>query len=257
MDDDAEVRRLLRRVRKGDLLARGALLAHTSEALRRLGRMVLRPALSRGAEADALLRSALVGLYHALDRAPRSARHFYGLAALQMRQALADLPGPHPRRPEEGGTGHYADCLDCVCANLDRRVGADPPWLTGTGRAVAPLARDIHAGGRYELMPVLADALEDAGCDQADVLSHCRQPAPHAPGCWVLELLLGAEAGVGGRGSEERLAGLLLRWEERYARGRDLPAEALCPGRPDLARELGERIRVAKQLAWLNPQQPY
>ena len=38
-------------------------------------------------------------------------------------------------------------------------------------------------------MPILADALQDAGCDNEDILSHCRGEGPHVRGCWVLDLL--------------------------------------------------------------------
>ena len=40
-------------------------------------------------------------------------------------------------------------------------------------------------------MPILADALQDAGCDNADVLDHCRSDGPHVRGCWVVDLVLG------------------------------------------------------------------
>jgi hypothetical protein len=40
-------------------------------------------------------------------------------------------------------------------------------------------------------LPILADALQDAGCDNDDVLSHCRGPGPHFRGCWVVDLVLG------------------------------------------------------------------
>lgn len=57
-----------------------------------------------------------------------------------------------------------------------------------------------HGTGRVEdgsldpdTLAVLADALEDAGCDNEDVLNHCRQPGIHVRGCWVLDLLLGKE----------------------------------------------------------------
>jgi hypothetical protein len=43
----------------------------------------------------------------------------------------------------------------------------------------------------FSPMPILADALEDAGCDSPDVLSHCRGPGPHVRGCWVADLVLG------------------------------------------------------------------
>jgi hypothetical protein len=42
-------------------------------------------------------------------------------------------------------------------------------------------------------MPVLHDALLDAGCDNPDILDHCKGPGPHVRGCWVLDLLLGKE----------------------------------------------------------------
>jgi hypothetical protein len=46
-------------------------------------------------------------------------------------------------------------------------------------------SRDISS------MPILADALEEAGCNNAEVLAHCRSDGLHARGCWVLDLLLG------------------------------------------------------------------
>jgi len=42
-------------------------------------------------------------------------------------------------------------------------------------------------------LPILADALEEAGCDDVDVLAHLRGPGPHARGCWALDLVLGRE----------------------------------------------------------------
>ena len=40
---------------------------------------------------------------------------------------------------------------------------------------------------------ILADALEEAGCHDLDILAHCRQPGEHVRGCWVVDLLLGKE----------------------------------------------------------------
>ena len=53
------------------------------------------------------------------------------------------------------------------------------------------LAQGIYEERAFDRLPILADALEDAGCDNADILSHCRGPGPHARGCWVVDLLLG------------------------------------------------------------------
>mgnify|MGYP001076712257 FL=1 len=42
-------------------------------------------------------------------------------------------------------------------------------------------------------MPLLADALMDAGCDHEEILAHCRGEGPHVRGCWVVDLVLGKE----------------------------------------------------------------
>jgi hypothetical protein len=69
-----------------------------------------------------------------------------------------------------------------------RPVTLDPSWLTST---VTALAHGIYADRAFDRLPILADALQDAGCDHPDVLAHCRGPGPHARGCWVVDLILG------------------------------------------------------------------
>ena len=70
------------------------------------------------------------------------------------------------------------------------RPKADPAWLT---RDVVALARGIQSEAAFERLPILADALMEAGCDDADILSHCRGGGPHVRGCWVVDLVLGKE----------------------------------------------------------------
>jgi hypothetical protein len=53
------------------------------------------------------------------------------------------------------------------------------------------LAEGIYADRAWDRLPVLADALEDAGCGDPAVLGHLRGPGPHARGCWVVDLVLG------------------------------------------------------------------
>jgi hypothetical protein len=65
---------------------------------------------------------------------------------------------------------------------------ANPSWLTST---VTNLAQAIYTDRAFDRMPILADALEDAGCTNQDILAHCRQPGEHVRGCWVVDLLLG------------------------------------------------------------------
>ena len=65
----------------------------------------------------------------------------------------------------------------------------DPAWRTDT---VVALARQMWDARDFGAMPILADALQDAGCDRDDVLDHCRDPkARHNRGCWVLDAVLG------------------------------------------------------------------
>jgi hypothetical protein len=84
--------------------------------------------------------------------------------------------------------------LRCVFGNPFRpQRPPDPAVLAWGDGTVALLARAIYDDRAFDCLPVLADALEDAGCDDATVLLHCRQPGEHARGCWVLDLLLGKE----------------------------------------------------------------
>jgi hypothetical protein len=67
----------------------------------------------------------------------------------------------------------------------------DPVWRTAD---VLALARGIYDGRAFDGLPVLADALQEAGCDNDDVLNHLRDTSrPHVRGCWALDLCLGLE----------------------------------------------------------------
>jgi hypothetical protein len=77
-----------------------------------------------------------------------------------------------------------------IFGNPFRPVAVDPSWLTP---GVVELARTIYEGRAFDRMPELANALEEAGCANADILAHCREPGEHVRGCWVLDLLLGKE----------------------------------------------------------------
>jgi len=64
----------------------------------------------------------------------------------------------------------------------------NPAWLTPTVQSIAAC---IYQDRAFDRLPILADALEEAGCTNADVLLHCRQPGEHVRGCWVVDLVLG------------------------------------------------------------------
>jgi hypothetical protein len=81
-----------------------------------------------------------------------------------------------------------ADIVRDILGNPFRPVTINPAWQTSN--AVA-LAQSIYDDRAFDRLPILADALEDAGCDNADILNHCRQPGDHVRGCWVVDLVLG------------------------------------------------------------------
>ena len=83
-----------------------------------------------------------------------------------------------------------AAIVRCLFGNPFRPTTVDPAWSTPT---VVSLARSIYDGPAFGRLPLLADALEDAGCANAEILAHCRGPGPHVRGCWAIDLLLGKE----------------------------------------------------------------
>jgi hypothetical protein len=103
------------------------------------------------------------------------------------------------KTPEDdnGGTGAanseafvQIHLLRDIFGNPFRPVALDPSWLTPN---VSALAQTIYTDRAFDTMPVLADALEEAGCTSEDILAHCRGDGPHVRGCWVVDLLLGKE----------------------------------------------------------------
>jgi hypothetical protein len=71
-----------------------------------------------------------------------------------------------------------------------REVPIDPVWLAWNDGVVGKLAASVYEGRAFEQMPILPDALEEAGCANEEMLTHCRQPGqPHVRGCWLLDLV--------------------------------------------------------------------
>jgi hypothetical protein len=115
------------------------------------------------------------------------------------------VPDGGPRNPDAPGDaptaewaavwtterGAQADLLRDIFGDPSRPVAVDPAWLTWNDGAVAKLARAIYEGRTFDRLPIVADALEEAGCTDAALLAHCRRPGGHVRGCWVVDLLLG------------------------------------------------------------------
>jgi hypothetical protein len=88
-----------------------------------------------------------------------------------------------------GEERYQADLLRCVSGNPFRPVELPPKCRTST---VLALAQQMYDTGDFSAMPILADALQAAGCTNADVIDHCREPNTiHVRGCWAVDLILG------------------------------------------------------------------
>jgi hypothetical protein len=77
-----------------------------------------------------------------------------------------------------------------IFGNPFHRINLDPSLLS---RNLVQLAQAIYDDRAFDRMPELADALQEAGCDNDEILGHCRGPGPHVRGCWVVDLVLGKQ----------------------------------------------------------------
>jgi hypothetical protein len=98
---------------------------------------------------------------------------------------------PHRRTAKEDERNSQLSLFRDIIGNPFRPAIVEPAWLAWSDGIVRRLARTIYEVRAFERMPILADALEEAGCDNADILKHCRQPGEHVRGCWVVDLILG------------------------------------------------------------------
>ena len=80
--------------------------------------------------------------------------------------------------------------LTDIFGNPFRPITFLPAWRSDTA---VQLAKQMYESREFSAMPILADALQDAGCDCDDVLTHCREPGTHVRGCWVVDQVLGKE----------------------------------------------------------------
>jgi hypothetical protein len=86
--------------------------------------------------------------------------------------------------------GHLHDIFGPL---LFRTITLDPSVLVWNNATNLNIAQAIYDNRAFDRLPILADALEEAGCTSPDILNHCRQPGEHVRGCWALDLVLGKE----------------------------------------------------------------
>jgi hypothetical protein len=140
-----------------------------------------------------------------------------GNAATEAIQAAWDLEGNDPSWPAEAAfhtvdsdrvdaqaAAHYAAFTETdesaqaallrdIMGNPFRLVTTESSWAEWNNGIVLKLAQGIYEDQAFDRLPVVADALEDAGCTDATILDHCRLLGNHVRGCWVIDRLLGKE----------------------------------------------------------------
>jgi hypothetical protein len=85
------------------------------------------------------------------------------------------------------------DLIRDVIGNPFHPVKVVSNWLAWNDGTVRRIAQGIYDERAFDRLPILHDALLDAGCDDEAILSHCRSEGPHVRGCWVIDLILGKE----------------------------------------------------------------
>jgi hypothetical protein len=119
-----------------------------------------------------------------------------GLGCARLARAAAGAAAEHHSAAWRDRLGEeYAaqcDLLRDVAPNPLRPASVvHPAWLAWSDGIIPKLAQAIYEERAFDRLPVLADALEDAGCNDRFLLDHGRESCVHARGCWVLDLVLG------------------------------------------------------------------
>lgn len=129
-------------------------------------------------------RNPLGTKYHVLDAALRLCSDFDWEARFV--ECITGSCWFYLKSPDKGVMPSFLRCIFGPTPFCP--VTFDPVWLTS---AVQQLAAAIYEERAFDRMPILGDAMEEAGCSNADILCHCRQPGEHVRGCWVVDLILG------------------------------------------------------------------
>jgi hypothetical protein len=112
--------------------------------------------------------------------------------AARAAEAQREQDAPAPREPiRRLPTFDAVELVHEIFGNPLRPVTLDPNWLRWNDNLVPKMAQVIYRKRCFRNLPILADALEESGCQDAELLSHCRVPIEHVRGCWVVDFLLG------------------------------------------------------------------
>jgi len=178
--------KLRQRVEIAERAAEGLVSPEELARVRGKSRIILLPhrtAARETGDADALVAASQAAYYTMVAVGKEALKRRGRKATVKKRRALVDTA----RAAEQDAQ-----------AALLRDIVGNPFCAAGLAglaaledRTARELARTIYDERAFDRLPILADALEDVGCDHADILDHCRQPGEHVRGCWVIDLLLG------------------------------------------------------------------
>jgi hypothetical protein len=102
-------------------------------------------------------------------------------------EAASDPKGFFWKSTEKAELTIQANFLGDLAGIPARAATFDPAWRNS---ATMKLAQTMYDDRSFDRLPILADALQAAGCNNSDILEHCRRPGVHIRGCWVLDMLL-------------------------------------------------------------------
>jgi hypothetical protein len=141
---------------------------------------------------DYVQTSAEYEVTHLMDHGSPGTREHYAAIADVVFCIWTSAPTEYEETTAESAPVRRAntDLFRDIFGNPFRPASFSPAWRTDTALA---LAHQIYESHDFGAMPILADALQDAGCDSSDILDHCRGSGPHVRGCWVVDLVLGRQ----------------------------------------------------------------
>jgi hypothetical protein len=114
-------------------------------------------------------------------------------AAARLPSAYASYNAPHAATIAREAAAQCDLLRDIVGNPFDEKPAIDPLWQRLDHGNIARLVEVIYREERWADLPILADALEEVGCCQEDLLDHLRGPGPRVRGCWVVDRLRGNE----------------------------------------------------------------
>ena len=145
-------------------------------------------AVSRFPTQSALFAAARTAVMTIWDYSPDSLHYMNSSYPPMVRDALAVAGNTAEAVPSEPPV--QAALLRDIFGNPFRPISLDSAWLSWNDATIPRLAQAVYNDRAFDRLPILADALEQAGCEDADILAHCRSDGPHVKGCWAMDLIL-------------------------------------------------------------------